>query len=165
MARAIGRIIEVKGLSVKAVLDELLPPYLTHKGSYENAPKINSFVKTKVGLDTIICQVTGELSQEINGEVRTHYLQLSVKGHFDQGRFIQGLRMLPIVSAVIYLLEDEDYNIIYNDGSKNIIEIGNDLFDYNKVIRINANNLIPSHIGVFGNTGSGKSKTLVKILH
>lgn len=165
MDRPIGRIIEVKGLSVKATLDDLLPPYLIKGGEYENAPKINSFVKTKIGLDTIICQVVGEISQEINGQVNGHFLELSVKGHFDNGKFIQGLRMLPIVSATIYLLEEKDYDIIYNDGSETVISIGRDLFDINKQININANNLIPSHIGVFGNTGSGKSNTLVRILH
>ncbi|MDY0139122.1 MAG: ATP-binding protein [Candidatus Izemoplasmatales bacterium] len=165
MAKSIGRITEVKGLSVRAILDELLPPYLVTRGSYENAPKINSFVKTKVGVETIICQVVGEVSQEVNGEVKTHYLELSVKGHYEKRKFIQGLRMLPIVSAAVYLLEKEDYDIIYNDGSNNVIEIGDDLFDFNKKIKINANYLIPSHIGVFGNTGSGKSNTLVKILY
>jgi len=165
MARPIGRITEVKGLSVKAILDELLPPYLSNKGTYENAPKINGFLKTKVGLDTIICQVVGEFSEEVNGKVNSHYLELSVKGHFEKNKFIQGLRMLPIVSATVDLLDEEDYERIYNDGSKNLIEIGSDLFDMNKKIKINANNLIPSHIGVFGNTGSSKSNTLVKILH
>lgn len=164
-SRAIGRIIEVKGLTVKAILDELLPPYLTNRGKYENAPKINGFLKTKVGLDTIICQVVGEFSAEIDGNVKSHFLELSVKGHFENGRFIQGLRMLPIVSATVELLDEKEYALIYNDGSTNVIEVGSDLFDSNKKIKINANNLMPSHIGVFGNTGSGKSNTLVKILH
>ena len=165
MSRTIGRITEVKGLSVKAVLDELLPPYLTNKGNYENAPKINSFLKTKVGLDTIICQVIGEFSEEINGKVNSHSLELNVKGHFENGKFIQGLRMLPIVSATVFLLDKDDYERIYNSYSENVITIGIDLFDPNKKISIDANLLIPSHIGVFGNTGSGKSNTLVKILH
>lgn len=165
MAKSIGRITEVKGLSVRAVLDELLPPYLTNQGKYENAPKINGFLKTKVGLDTIICQVVGEFSEEVNGKVNSHYLELSVKGHFESNKFIQGLRMLPIVSATVDLLEEEDYERIYNSSSINVISIGSDLFDMNKKIKISANNLIPSHIGVFGNTGSGKSNTLVRILH
>lgn len=163
--RIIGRITEVKGLTVKAILDELLPPYLTNSGKYENAPKINGFLKTKVGLDTIICQVVGEISAETDGIVKAHYLELSVKGHFENGKFIQGLRMLPIVSATVELLDNYDYALIYNDGVSHVIEIGSDLFDSNKKIRINANNLMPSHIGVFGNTGSGKSNTMVKMLH
>lgn len=165
MGKSIGRIVEVKGLTVKARLDELLPPYLVSKGSYENAPKINGFLKTRVGMDTIICQVSGEISEERNGKVDAHYLQLNVKGHLENGKFIQGLRMLPIVSATVNLLTEEDYRLIFNDGSRHTIDIGSDLFDNNKKVKVNINNLIPSHIGIFGNTGSGKSNTLVKVLH
>lgn len=164
MGKIVGRIVEVKGLQVKAKLFKLLPPYLVENGKRESAPKINGFVKTKIGIDTIICQVVGEYSEEIGNNVSAHFLDLQVKGYLDRNKFIQGLRILPIVSANIELLEKEDYDNIYNSGSENTIHIGNDLFDDNKRINVDINKLIPSHIGVFGNTGSGKSNTLTKIL-
>ncbi|MBI9008662.1 MAG: ATP-binding protein [Tenericutes bacterium] len=164
MGKSIGRIVEVRGLAVKAKLNELLPPYLVENNKYENAPKINGFLKTKVGLDTIICQVVGEISEYKNGRVDSHFLDLQVKGYIDKNTFIQGLRMLPIVSAEVELLDQKDFRYIYNDGSKHTIPIGNDLFDISKEIEVNINNLLPSHIGVFGNTGSGKSNTLTRIL-
>lgn len=164
MGKSIGRIVEVRGLKVKARLSELLPPYLVERNQYENAPKINGFLKTKVGLETIICQVVGEISEYKNGKVDSHFLELQVKGYIDKNTFIQGLRMLPIVSAEVELLDQNDFKYIYNDGSKHTIPIGNDLFDISKKIEVNINNLIPSHIGVFGNTGSGKSNTLTRLL-
>lgn len=164
MGLIVGRIIEVKGLTAKAQIDKLLPPYLINNGKIENAPKINGYVKTKVGLDTIICQVTGEYSKEINGEINGLYIELSVKGHFENKKFIQGLRMLPIVSATIELLDEKDYKILYSHVEHSL-DLGKDLFDFTKRVMINSNSLIPSHIGIFGNTGSGKSNTLVKILH
>lgn len=164
MGYEVGRIIEVRGLSVKAKLNELLPPYLTKNGKRENSPKINGFVKTKVGLDAIVCQVTGEYSEEINGKVSSHFLELQVRGNITNGRFIQGLRMLPIVSAKIETLDENDFSIIYKNDN-NSISLGYDLFDESKTINIDINSLIPTHIGVFGNTGSGKSNTLVKILN
>lgn len=164
MGRVVGRITEVKGLSVKSKLDELLPPYLVENGERETAPKINGFVKTKVGIETIICQVVGEYSEEVNGKVQGHYLSIQVRGNITDGKFIQGLRMLPIVSATIETLDPNDYKLIYQT-SIDSITIGVDLFDENKKIDVNINKLIPSHLGVFGNTGSGKSNTLVKILN
>ena len=164
MGQIVGRIIEVKGLKVKAKLFNLLPPYLVKNGKRESAPKINGFVKTKIGIDTIICQVVGEFSEENGDNVSAHFLDLQVKGYLDKNKFIQGLRILPIVSANIELLDDKDYENIYNSGSSNTIFIGNDLFDESKYINVEINKLIPSHIGVFGNTGSGKSNTLTKIL-
>lgn len=164
MGKVVGRIIEVKGLQVKAKLHDLLPPYLIENGNRESAPKINGFVKTKIGIDTIICQVVGEYSEEIGTDVKYHFLDLQVKGYLDKNNFIQGLRILPIVSANIELLDKDDYEFIYNSGSESTIFIGNDLFDANKNINVEINKLIPSHIGVFGNTGSGKSNTLTKVL-
>ncbi|MDE8032389.1 DUF853 family protein [Erysipelothrix rhusiopathiae] len=163
MGRTVGRIVEVKGLTVRARLDELLPPYIVDKGARETAPKINGYVKSKVGIETIICQVVGEYSEEINGKISGHYLNIQVRGNITNNKFIQGLRMLPIVSATIETLDQEDYKMIYQTSS-DALSIGCDLFDENKNIDIDINKIIPSHIGVFGNTGSGKSNTLVKIL-
>lgn len=164
MGYKVGRIVEVRGLSVKAKLDQLLPPYLVKEGQLEAAPKINGFVKSKVGIETIICQVVGEYSEEVNGKVLGHYLSVQVRGNISNNTFVQGLRMLPIVSATIETLDSEDYEMIYRSNIDSI-HIGVDLFDENRRISVDSNKLIPSHIGIFGNTGSGKSNTLVKILN
>lgn len=163
MNKEIGRIVEVRGINVKAKLFRLLPPYLIDKGSVISAPKINSFVKTKVGLDTIICQVVGEYNVEKEDKTSDYYLDLKVKGYIDNNKFIQGLRILPIVSSNLTLLDSKDYKIVYDYDEENSFEIGEDLFEINKAIFLNYNYLMPSHIGIFGNTGSGKSNTLASI--
>lgn len=163
MDKDIGRIVEVRGINVKAKLFRLLPPYLINNGIVVSAPKINSFVKTKVGLDTIICQVNGEYNVEKEDKATDYYIDLTVKGYIDHGKFIQGLRMLPIVSSNLSLLNNDDYAIIYDFDKDHSFFIGKDLFEINKDIYLNFNNLMPTHIGIFGNTGSGKSNTLVNI--
>ena len=45
MGKIVGRIVEVKGLLVKARLFTLLPPYLVENGKRESSPKINGFVQ------------------------------------------------------------------------------------------------------------------------
>lgn len=163
MGKVVGRIIEVKGLFVKAKLIGLLPPYLITNGRSETAPRINGFVKTRVGIETIICQVVGEYCDEVNDVVSAHFIEVQVRGNLNAGKFVQGLRMLPIVSSVIETLDESDYELIYDSKSGKTLTIGVDLFDVSKKLNINVNKLIPSHIGVFGNTGSGKSNTLVRI--
>lgn len=163
MDKDIGRIVEVRGINVKAKLFRLLPPYLINNGIVVSAPKINSFVKTKVGLDTIICQVNGEYNVEKEDKATDYYIDLTVKGYIDHGKFIQRLRMLPIVSSNLSLLNNDDYAIIYDFDKDHSFFIGKDLFEINKDIYLNFNNLMPTHIGIFGNTGSGKSNTLANI--
>ena len=163
MDKDIGRIVEVRGINVKAKLFRLLPPYLINNVIVVSATKINSFVKTKVGLDTIICQVNGEYNVEKEDKATDYYIDLTVKGYIDHGKFIQGLRMLPIVSSNLSLLNNDDYAIIYDFDKDHSFFIGKDLFEINKDIYLNFNNLMPTHIGIFGNTGSGKSNTLANI--
>lgn len=161
MGRVIGRIVEVSGLSVKAKLFELLPPYLIAGKERESAPKINGFVKTRIGLEVAVCQVVGEYNED---GIDNYYLKLEVKGYFQNKDFVQGLRVLPIVSANIELMDKTDYSRMFSSPTATTMCLGNDLYDDNKGVNVEINKLIPSHIGVFGNTGSGKSNTVTKIL-
>lgn len=166
MGREVGRIVEVRGTKVRAELFELLPPYLIENGKAYIAPRINTIVKTKVGLDTIICQITGEYYDEVNKGLFTgYYLDLTVKGYFEGKRFVQGLRLLPMVAADIEILDADEFKKINACAAENSFKIGVDLFDDTQNCFLEYNAIIPSHIGIFGNTGSGKSNTLAKIMH
>ena len=166
MGREIGRITEVKGVKVRAELYELFPPYIVESGHITVAPRINTYVKTKVGLDEIICQITGEYYDEIhNGRYTGYYLELTVKGYFEKGRFIQGLRLLPMVAANIEMLDEDEFKHINESKSEKSFTLGTDLFNPSQNCYLSFNAIIPSHIGIFGNTGSGKSNTLTKLMH
>jgi|GEM_PF-796886 hypothetical protein len=165
----IGKIVEVRGLMVKASLSKLYPPYLISNGASEVAPRINGFVKTLVGLEAVVCQVCGELSVlKQDGETSDYMLELRVLGYFNENKqFVQGLRMLPIVGANLCLLTQDDYRAMSYGGDADDAAsfcLGKDLFDQSKTVIVNGDKLMPTHIGVFGNTGSGKSNTLARIL-
>lgn len=165
MGREIGRIVEVRGVSVKAELYELLPPYLIEGGHTIVAPRINTFVKTKVGLDVIICQITGEYyDEQKKGQFTGYCLDLTVKGFFENDKFIQGVRMLPMVAASVELLNTDEFKRINECLDSHSFSLGTDLFDSNQKYYFSFNSIIPSHIGIFGNTGSGKSNTLARLL-
>lgn len=165
MGREIGKVVEVRGVFVRAELYELLPPYLVESGKTSISPRINSFVKTKVGLDTIICQIVGEYYDEIRkGKFSGYFVDLTVKGYFDNKHFIQGMRMLPMVSASIELLDGDEFKRINECEGEYSFSIGTNLFDNTQRYYFDYNTILPSHIGIFGNTGSGKSNTLARLL-
>ena len=166
MGKEVGRITEVKGVRVRAELYELFPPYIVDSGRIMVAPRINTYVKTRVGLDEIICHITGEYYDEVHrGQYTGYYLELTVKGYFENGRFIQGLRLLPMVAANIEMLEKDEFKRINENLDEKIFPLGVDLFDSSQNYYLSYNAVIPSHIGIFGNTGSGKSNTLAKLMH
>ena len=166
MGREVGRITEVKGVRVRAELYELFPPFIVDCGHVLIAPRINTYVKTRVGLDEIICQITGEYYDENHkGHFTGYYLELAVKGYFENGRFVQGLRLLPMVAANIEMLEADEFKHINENSGDKSFSLGTDLFDSSQNYYLSYNAIIPSHIGIFGNTGSGKSNTLAKLMH
>lgn len=169
----IGRISEVKGTRVVGIFYEKLPPHLIEKSEVITAPQINSYVKTRVGLDIVVCQIVGENEIEYykQNTSRQNYeesdemflVDLEVRGRIAGGKFFGGLRCLPIVGARIETLSMDDYKSLFSTTEK-AINVGRNLFDTNITVRLNINKLIPSHIGIFGNTGSGKSNTLARLL-
>ena len=161
----IGKIVEVRGIKILAKMDKKLPPHIIENGKIIPAPQINSYVKTRVGLDIIICQIVGEYLKFDNNEDKeiAYLVELEVKGRISNGKFLGGLRLLPIVEAKIETLDKKDFEIIFYKPTESI-KIGKNLFDNSNDISLDINLLIPSHIGIFGNTGSGKSNTMSKIL-
>lgn len=165
MGKEVGQIVEVRGVLARAELYELFPPYIVESGEIQVAPRINSYVKTKVGLDVILCQVTGEYYDENQkGKFTGYYLNLAVKGYYEGNKFIQGLRLLPMVAANIELLDADEFKNINKCSDEQVFPIGIDIFNSHQEYYLSYNSIIPSHIGIFGNTGSGKSNTLAKLL-
>ena len=161
----VGKIVEVRGIKILAKFDEKLPPHLIKNKDIIPAPQINSYVKTRVGLDIIICQIVGEYLKFDNnqGKEVAYLVELEVRGRISNGRFLGGLRLLPIVEAKLETLDKEDFDVVFYNA-KNSIVIGNNLFDISNKVSLDVNRLIPTHVGIFGNTGSGKSNTMSKII-
>lgn len=160
--RCIGYISSINGIDLEAKLTSFSAPYILENNIFTESANINSFIKTKRGLDEIICIVSGENTSELNQEVRI--LKLKVIGYIDRNIFKYGLRKMPIVGAKIFILNKEEINIILSQNENNL-KIGNSIFYDEYEVDLNINKIIPSHVGIFGNTGSGKSNTLAKIYH
>lgn len=172
----IGRVTRVDGIRVSATFYERLQPFLIRNGKPAASPRINSFVKTNVGLDSVICQVVGEHEAEFDkistvshaeqaAPVGAFVVDLEVRGYIANDNFKGGLRCLPIVGSGVEMLSGEELAMLYSSHGSKPMKIGRSLFDETNDVYIDAGKLMASHIGVFGNTGSGKSNTLASILN
>lgn len=171
----IGRVTKIDGVRVAATFYTRMQPYLIERGNVVSSPRINSFVKTSVGLDTVICQIVGEHEAEYDkrsnlgrsdsvAPTGPFIVDLEVRGYISDGVFQGGLRCLPLVGAAIETLEDDSLEHLYSIPSAKPLLIGHSLFDESQSVLLDANKLMASHIGIFGNTGSGKSNTLASII-
>lgn len=171
----VGRITRVDGVRASATFYERMQPFLVKNGKTLASPRINSFVKTSVGLDPVICQITGEHEAEFDKKSEVNkpdqptqtgpfIVDLEVRGYISGGVFKGGLRCLPIVGATVETLEDHELKLLYSSHGTKPLCIGRSLFDETNKVYLDAGRLLASHIGIFGNTGSGKSNTLAYLL-
>ncbi len=92
-------------------------------------------------------------------------LIVKLLGYLNGGRFERGVKELPLIDNEVFLVIEDELAKIHNfvDDSDKPITFGTLTLEKNQNISFGINKLFASHIGIFGNTGSGKSYTLSKV--
>lgn len=171
----IGSVSSVEGRKVKIKVnkDKNLS-HLSYKGKIIKNVSVGSYIKIAKGFIEIIGKVEGEyITKEkvFNNDYKREeliicrFLDISLFGHFERNKFRQGIKEMPLIDNECYLLNKDEFNNLhqfYKKEEKTIL-IGNLTEEPSQEIRISIAKLFASHIGIFGNTGSGKSNTLAKI--
>lgn len=90
-------------------------------------------------------------------------IDLQIKGVIANGRFMITGKYSPMVGNEVTLTTKSELDLIYGlNTNDETIKIGKTVLeDY--PVRISIDRFFASHIGIFGNTGSGKSNTLHKL--
>ncbi|ADZ84319.1 ATP-binding protein [Cellulosilyticum lentocellum] len=172
----IGEVIEVRGQKVRAkVYKDKNESNLNYCGEVIKNVSVGGFVKIRKGFQDIIGKIEGEFTLLNPNKQVIYYdkeeqihrvIEISLIGYMDrQDRFHRGLSELPLISNYVYILSEEEIQSVFAFSANNAstITIG-EIIGYNKYkLKIGVQSLFASHIGIFGNTGSGKSNTLAKI--
>ncbi len=171
----IGTVSSVEGRKVKIkVKKDKNLSHLSYKGKIIKNVSVGSYIKIAKGFIEIIGKVEGEyITKEkiYNEEYQkeelkiARFLDVSLFGHFDGIRFRQGIKEMPLIDNECYLLNKEEYNNLHQfyKATDKTITIGKLTEEPSQQIQIGICKLFASHIGIFGNTGSGKSNTLAKV--
>ncbi|MBU4216664.1 ATP-binding protein [Candidatus Parcubacteria bacterium] len=150
--------------------------HLLYNGEILKNVSVGGFIKITKGFVEIIGKVEGEYTQtekifderynkSENKIVR--YLDISLFGHFDGDKFEQGIKEMPLIDNECYLLDKNEFIRLHQFYKKDekTITLGVLTEEPSQEIKISINKLFASHIGIFGNTGSGKSNTLARIYY
>lgn len=94
-------------------------------------------------------------------------LDVSLIGYIEGGRFTRGVREMPLLDNECFILTGTEFGLIHNfvGESDTPIEIGVLVMEPTQSLSVGVNAIFASHVGIFGNTGSGKSYTLAKLYH
>lgn len=171
----IGAVYSVDGRVVKVLVDrDKNSSHLVYQGNLIKNVAVGSYVKILKGFESIIGKVESEYvecnkvyNEQYNSQEETinRFLIVKLIGHIEADSYRKGLTELPLIANECHLLTNNEFEMIHSFGSKDdiYIEIGSIASDPLVPISIGVNKLFASHIGIFGNTGSGKSYTLAKI--
>ena len=178
----VGKVIAIKGRYVEILMNSNSNS-LTYfyEGKNYNGATIGEYLGIVRGPFKIVGIINNEFlkdkfkdskDQSFENDRMERIIELSIVGYFYKNKFYFGTKYSPMIYNEVSLLDDEEkekiinqsLNINSNDIEPSKIRLGKSLVE-----RVNVdlpiNGLFNSHIGIFGNTGSGKSNTLAKIYY
>lgn len=166
MSIAIGEVISVKGVNIVVELyEESNKETLFYDGQKFKGASIQEHILVKRGFKDIVTRVQGEyLDERLQSESRNGYvrkIELKPIGFYHQGTFFEGIKHLPMIRDVAYLMNDEQVRQIYGKSDESFF-VG-EMLKEELPVSLPWASLFNTHIGVFGNTGSGKSNTLTNL--
>lgn len=143
-------------------------------GELLNGPKVGTLLTINQNNIKIIATV---ISEEITDQQNNNHseqfdnrfhsnsinriITLKTQGVIENNSFKTTSKYVPMIGNEIFLISQEDIDLIH-DTNVNSISIGKSIKE-NTDIKIPVDSFFASHIGIFGNTGSGKSNTLHKL--
>ena len=173
----IGIVCSVDGREVKVKVDKLKnSSHLIFKGDLVKNVSVGSYIKIIKGFIPIIGKVETELIVPNKENSESKYstqeerinreLKIKLLGYFENDKYCRGIKELPLIDNECFLLTNEEFEQIHHfvcDDSDIPLQIGTLASDSFVPIKLGVKALFSSHIGIFGNTGSGKSYTLSKL--
>lgn len=171
----VGNVIEVNGTKVKILMNDRTDLEQIHyNGTYYAGVSNGSYIGIIRGANRIIGRVECEYLEDLLKDPTNHaftkgryqrIIEVSIIGNLIKGKIEYGLKLFPLIYAEVTLLTFEEISTILTSNKvvdDNMIPIGRTMSS-SVPIGLPWQRLFNTHVGVFGNTGSGKSNTLAKI--
>lgn len=146
------------------------------KGDILIGPKVGAFMTIHQNDIKIIATVISEKVMDQQNTVKStqfdnryskdsinRIISLKTQGVIDHGKFMLTSEYVPMVGNEVTVTSRTDLESIYDVTEDEVtISIGKSVRE-GQEIDLSVNKFFGSHIGIFGNTGSGKSNTLHKL--
>lgn len=172
---SIGRVTAVHGRKVRVAVSKAKNgSHLLYRGGVVRNVAAGSMVKIAKGFVELIGSVDGESVKE-DGSITAAYrrsddnisreLEVSLIGYLEAGRFHRGVREMPLLDNECFILSELEFAAVHTlvgpqDAS---LPLGVLAMEPTQAVSLGVDAIFASHLGIFGNTGSGKSYTLAKL--
>ncbi|MBI1493177.1 ATP-binding protein [Halocynthiibacter styelae] len=165
----VGQVTAVVGveITIKANENSSLETHF-YRGQAFKGVSIREYITVDHGFREVVCKVEGEYLDESHTEGKGPNLQyvrrLKVRpiGYFEDEKFFDGIKFLPKIGDPAKLMSERKVEKIFERTVSDGFKIGS-LMKEDLPISLPWQKIFNSHLGIFGNTGSGKSNTLTKL--
>lgn len=129
----------------------------------QNDIKIIAMVSSEKVVDQLNTVSSAEFDNRFHKNTINRIVEIKIKGVIENNEFKITSKYTPMIGNEVSLTSDDELFKIYgvNENDKTII-VGQTIIE-GFPAKIPINKFFASHIGIFGNTGSGKSNTLHKM--
>ncbi|MFA4084526.1 ATP-binding protein [Mycobacteroides salmoniphilum] len=173
----VGRVVSVEGRRVRVAVDKLKnSSHLLFQGGIVRNVAVGSYLKIAKGFSELIAKVDGEVITEDRAastvyrrgvDPMSRQLDVSLIGFIEHGRFERGVREMPLLNNECFIPTEEEFQLIHSfvDSDDEPLLIGSLAMEPTQTVAVGVDAIFASHVGIFGNTGSGKSYTLAKLYY
>ena len=108
-----------------------------------------------------------ESNYKIVGEIiniNPKVIEISIIGEIINNNFIYGDVNKPAFKSTCRLINKEDLDIIFGNDSEDYLLLGTSLLYKNVDVKLSINPFFSNHFAILGNTGSGKSYSVARII-
>ncbi len=123
-----------------------------------NSSNIKDLMNLHLVFDDGLHKILGEIVELDNNTAKIEFL-----GEFINNNFTQGIIVKPKLNTSIRSITKEELDILLSTNDNKSFSLGKAVL-YNMPLNINVDELFNSHIAIFGNTGSGKSYGVTRMI-
>ncbi len=132
---------------------------VAHVETVAKAEELGDLMNVHVVFEAPNQEILGEV-EEVTDEV----IKIRFLGEFVNGKYVSGVIRKPVLSSNIRTINDQELSAIVGVYDDTTFKLGRSSIYTNYDVCVDINNLFANHMAVFGNTGSGKSCGVARVV-
>lgn len=132
---------------------------VAHVTTIAKAEEMGDLMNVHVVFEAPNQAILGEV-EEVTDEI----IKIRFLGEFVNGRYVSGVIRKPVLSSKIRTINDQELSAIVGVYDETTFKLGRSSIYTDYDVCADINNLFANHMAVFGNTGSGKSCGVARVV-
>ena len=137
--------------------------YISNTEAHVETPKDGSLKADIMNMHVIFEDSDNKILGEVE-DTGSEIIKIRFLGAIENGKFVGGVIRKPTFNANIRLINPEEVGLILGDDTPSSFVLGESPLYNSHPIYTNINDLFSSHMAIFGNSGSGKSCGVARLL-